>query len=163
MWKKPESENFPSSAPAPPEPAPAPRATPVAPEPRREPAIIGPSISVKGDLAGEEDLLIMGKVEGKVELRQNSITVGKSGRVKADVFGKLITIEGELEGNLNGSEKVILRQSASVRGNIFAPRVSLEDGARFKGTIDMETKSVERPRPVEAEPAGPKPGVAARS
>jgi len=91
-------------------------------------------------LSGEEDLLIEGRVEGKIDLPRHSVTVGKSGRIKADVYGKTITVEGEVEGNLFGEEQLVLRQSSTVRGNITAPRVSLEDGANFKGSIDMSSK-----------------------
>lgn len=146
MWKK-ENE-FPQQ----PEPA----ATPAPPrsssssnpvESRKEGATIGPSISIKGDLTGGEDLIIQGQVEGKIDLKQNNVTVGKSGRIKADIYGRLITIEGEVEGNLYGEEQILLRQSGSVRGNIVAPRVSLEDGSKFKGSIDMEPKSSDKLRP----------------
>jgi cytoskeletal protein CcmA (bactofilin family) len=118
--------------------------TPV--ESRREVAIIGASISIHGDLNGQEDLIIQGNVEGKVDLKQNNITIGKSGRVKADMYGRVISIEGEVEGNLYGGEQIIVRQSGAVRGNIIAPRVSLEDGSKFKGSIDMEPKGVEKAR-----------------
>jgi len=112
--------------------------------------MIGPTITIKGDLSGEEDLLIEGRVEGKIDLPRHSVTVGKSGRIKADVFGKMITVEGEVEGNLFGEEQLVLRQSSTVRGNITAPRVSLEDGANFKGSIDMSSKE-------KVAPALPKP------
>lgn len=102
--------------------------------------MIGPTILIKGDLTGEEDLIIDGRVEGRVELRKHNITVGKNGRVKADLYGKVITVEGEVHGNLYGDEQLVLRQSSTVRGNILAPRVVLEDGANFKGSIDMSPK-----------------------
>jgi len=114
--------------------------------------MIGPTITVKGDLSGEEDLLIEGRVEGKINLPRQSVTVGKSGRIKADVFGKVITVEGEVEGNLYGEEQLVLRQSSTVRGNITAPRVSLEDGANFKGSIDMSSK--EKIPPPSSKPSG---------
>ena len=101
-------------------------------------AVIGPSIVVKGELSGEEDVLIQGRVEGEVDLGQNNLIVGKEGFAKANVRARTITIEGEVEGDLFGEERVIIRQSGNIRGNINAPRVSLEDGARFKGSIDME-------------------------
>jgi len=142
MWKK-ENE-FPQQ----PEPvaAPAtPRSTPVESRSKdKEGATIGPSISIKGDLTGGEDLIIQGQVEGRIDLKQNNVTVGKSGRIKADIHGRMITIEGEVEGNLFGEEQILLRQSGTVRGNIVAPRVSLEDGSKFKGSIDMEPKSAEK-------------------
>jgi len=114
--------------------------------PHRDVSVIGPSILVKGDVIGEEDLVIEGRVEGKVDVRQNSITIAKNGRIKADVYGKLIVVEGEVEGKLFGQEQVTVRSSGCVRGNISAPRVSIENGARVKGTIDMDSKTWERPR-----------------
>ncbi len=165
MFKKPESDYQ-----QPPEPpVSVPRSNPV--EPRRENATIGPSISIKGDLMGEEDLVIQGRVEGKVELKQNSVTIGKSGRAKADIYGRLVTVEGEVEGNLYALEQVVVRSSGNVRGDISAPRVTIEDGAKFKGSIDMEVKTAEKHRPgapsdpkiVTPGPAGggqtPKPGI----
>jgi cytoskeletal protein CcmA (bactofilin family) len=102
--------------------------------------MIGQSICIKGDLSGQEDLIIEGRVEGKIELRQHNVTVGKNGKVEADIYGKTITIEGEVHGNLYGEEQLVLRQTSTVRGNITAPRVSLEDGSNFKGSIDMSPK-----------------------
>ena len=141
MWKKSESEEShpqPSSAP-PVQLSPAPRVP--APQPQsKERAVIGPTISIKGDLTGEEDLLIEGRVDGKIELRRHSVTVGKNGHIKADIYGKTITVEGTVEGNLYGEEQLIVRQSGTVRGNIVSPRVALEDGSNFKGSIDMSPK-----------------------
>jgi cytoskeletal protein CcmA (bactofilin family) len=148
-WKR--SDETPGYNPS--EPAPTPRPTPApsfsstttaSSEPARRPsgdrATIGPSIFIKGDLTGDEDLVIEGRVEGKVDLKQNNVTVGRDGRVKADVFGRVVTIEGEVDGNVFAQEQAVLRQSGAIRGNITAPRVVLEDGSRFKGTIDMEPK-----------------------
>ena len=70
------------------------------------------------------------------------MTVGQNGRVRADVFGRIVTIEGEVDGNVFAQEQAILRQSGAIRGNIAAPRVILEDGSRFKGSIDMEAKEM---------------------
>ena len=159
MWKKSEpEETHPQPTPAP-QPLQAPHAQTAQPiQPVRNPApqlkekaMIGPTITIKGDLSGEEDLLIEGRVEGKIDMPRNSITVGKSGRIKADVYGKVITVEGEVEGNLFGEEQLVLRQSSTVRGNITAPRVSLEDGANFKGSIDMSSK--EKAAPASSKPA----------
>jgi cytoskeletal protein CcmA (bactofilin family) len=100
-------------------------------------ATIGRSIRIKGEVSGDEDLLIQGRVEGSVNLKQHSITVGPDGDVKATIVGRLVTIEGSVEGNLTADEQVILRSSASVKGDIVAPRVVLEDGARFRGGVDM--------------------------
>jgi cytoskeletal protein CcmA (bactofilin family) len=139
MWKKSEAEETrPQSMPPPQEqPAPAPR-NPVSQN--KEHAVIGPSISIKGDLTGEEDLLIEGRLEGKIEMRRHSVTIGKKGHIKADIYGKTITVEGTVEGNLFGEEQLIVRQSGTVRGNIVSPRVALEDGSNFKGSIDMSPK-----------------------
>jgi cytoskeletal protein CcmA (bactofilin family) len=145
-WKRSdESPGYNPAEPAPtaPRPTTAPSSSPAAPEaPRRsgDRATIGPSIFIKGDLTGDEDLVIEGRVEGKVDLKQNNVTVGRNGKVKADVFGRVVTIEGEVDGNVFAQEQAILRQSGAIRGNITAPRVVLEDGSRFKGTIDMEPK-----------------------
>jgi len=106
-----------------------------------EPATIGPSITIKGDVTGDEDLVIQGKIEGKVDLAQHNVTIGPEGRVKADVFGRSVIVEGEVKGDLQGTEQIILRHSANVQGNISAPRVALEDGASFRGGIEMEASS----------------------
>jgi len=140
MWKKSESseESNPQSTPAPQATPPAAPRTPVPVQSAR--AVIGSTISIKGDLIGEEDLLIEGRVEGKIEFRHHSVVVGKNGRIKADIHGKTITVEGNVEGNLFGEEQLVVRQSGTVRGNIVSPRVALEDGSNFKGSIDMSPK-----------------------
>lgn len=109
----------------------------------REAAVIGPSIHIDGTLKGEEDLLIEGRVTGTVQLREHSLTVGSKGQVEANVYAHTIMVEGQVDGDLYGSERVGVRSSARVRGNITAPRVSLEDGARFKGAIEMDPEAVE--------------------
>lgn len=109
----------------------------------RELATIGPSISMRGDLSGDEDLMVQGRVEGTITLRQNTLTVGREGRVKANVHAKLVRIEGNVEGDLRGDEQVIVSRSGNVQGNIVAPRVTLEDGCKFRGTIDMDVKPAE--------------------
>ena len=141
MWKKSESEEFHSQQPSVPQvqQTPAPRNS--APQSQsKEHAIIGPTISIKGDLTGDEDLLIEGRVEGKVQFPRHSVTIGKNGTIKADIYGRTITVEGTVEGNLYGDEQLIVRHSGTVRGNIVAPRVALEDGSNFKGNIDMSPK-----------------------
>ena len=100
-------------------------------------ATIGPSIIVRGEVSGNEDLLIQGELDGSVALDDNLVTVGGGGRVKANITGRVITIEGNVEGNLNAKEQIILRGSAVVKGDIKAPRVVLEDGASFRGLVDM--------------------------
>jgi cytoskeletal protein CcmA (bactofilin family) len=100
--------------------------------------MIGPSIVIKGEVSGEEDLLIQGKVEGKINLNGNQVSIGDSGEVCADVHAKVIQIDGKVTGDISASEKVIISKSGNVHGNIVAPRVTLEDGALFKGSIDMD-------------------------
>ena len=152
MWKKSEpEESQPQAVPAPaPQPAPAPK-IPV-PQVKEQAAVVGSSIFIKGDLTGEEDLSIEGKLEGKIELRRHCVTVGKNGRIKGDIYGKLITVEGTVEGNLYGEEQLIVRRSGTVRGNIVSPRVALEDGCNFKGSIDMSPKEKAGAAPVPDRP-----------
>lgn len=100
--------------------------------------MIGPSINIKGEVSGDEDLVIQGRVEGTVNLKGNELSVGQSGTVFADIEARVIRIEGEVTGDITGNEKVVISQSGNVKGNIVAPRVTLEDGAIFKGSIDMD-------------------------
>jgi cytoskeletal protein CcmA (bactofilin family) len=100
--------------------------------------MIGSSIVIKGTVTGDEDLLIEGKVEGTIDLNSNVVSVGQSGRVSADINAKIVNIEGEVTGDITGNEMVVISKSGNVRGNIVAPRVTLEDGAIFKGSIDMD-------------------------
>jgi cytoskeletal protein CcmA (bactofilin family) len=100
--------------------------------------MIGPSIVIKGTVSGDEDLLVQGRVEGSIELNSNEVSVGQSGRVTADINAKTVKIDGEVTGDISGGEKVVISKSGRVRGNIVAPRVTLEDGAIFKGSIDMD-------------------------
>ena len=109
---------------------------------RREAAVIGPSIHIDGTLKGEEDLLIEGHVTGAVQLQDHSLTIGAKGQVEADLYAHNVIVEGTVEGDLYGVERVAIRSSARVRGNITAPRVSLEDGAMFKGAIEMDADAV---------------------
>jgi len=108
-----------------------------------EMAVIGRSIRIDGDLQGEEDLRIEGRVTGTVKLVNNSLTIGKEGEIHADVYARTITVDGVMEGDLYGVEQVAIRRNARVKGNVTAPRVSLEDGAHFKGSIEMDTEAVE--------------------
>jgi cytoskeletal protein CcmA (bactofilin family) len=103
-------------------------------------ALIGKSVVVKGELEGSEDLTIEGQVEGKIELRDHTLTIGPGGRIKAQVFAKSVVVCGELVGNINASESVEIRESGSVDGDIVSPRVAIADGAHFRGSIDMQRK-----------------------
>jgi cytoskeletal protein CcmA (bactofilin family) len=152
MWKKSESP-----IPTPMQPSPQPSAARSQPTPSKERALIGSSIEIKGNLSGGEDLFVEGRVEGKIELAQHSVTIGTSGRIKADIQGRNIVVMGEVEGNLFGSEQIILRQSSKVRGNLTAPRVSLEDGSNFKGSIDMTSKPAVEEKPSHIDKTAAKP------
>lgn len=103
-------------------------------------AAIGASIRIKGDVTGDENLIIQGHVEGTIKV-QGHVTISKTGKVKANIEAKQIIVEGELLGDMLGEEKVIIRDTGNVNGNIVAPRVSLEDGAMFKGSIEMEPRN----------------------
>lgn len=109
----------------------------------RDGAAIGPSIHIDGDVRGEEDLIIEGEVNGTVQLKNNSLTIGPQGKIRADVYAHSIFVDGSIEGDLYGSERVHIRKSAQVRGNVTSPRVSLEDGAKFKGSIEMDPQAVQ--------------------
>ena len=100
--------------------------------------MIGPSIVIKGTVTGDEDLLVHGRIEGTIDLHAHVVSVGQSGKVAADITAKIINIDGEVTGDITGNEKVVISKSGNVRGNIVAPRVTLEDGAIFKGSIDMD-------------------------
>ncbi|MGB5345923.1 MAG: polymer-forming cytoskeletal protein [Woeseia sp.] len=109
-----------------------------------EVAVIGRSIQINGDLRGNEDLRIEGDVSGTVELKNANLTIGKEGKVRADVYAKSIAVDGTTEGDLYASERVVVHVNAQVRGNITSPRVAIEEGARFKGSIEMDPGAVEK-------------------
>lgn len=104
-------------------------------------ASIGASIRIKGDVTADENLIIQGEVDGTITVHGHNVTISRTGKVKANLEAKQIVVEGQLEGDLNGDEKVIIRESGNVQGNIVSPRVTLEDGALFKGSIEMEPRS----------------------
>ena len=151
MWKRDEPAK-PAGGPAAPAAAPsqtvktpavdsAPPARPAAESQRgleNKTVNIGKSVVIKGELNGSEDLTIEGQVEGKIELRQNVLTIGANGRIKAAVFAKSVIILGEVTGNVTASEKVDIRDNGSVDGDIAAPRVAIAEGAHFRGSIDMQ-------------------------
>jgi cytoskeletal protein CcmA (bactofilin family) len=107
-------------------------------------AAIGRSIQISGDVKGDEDLIVLGEVSGKIELQNHSLTVGKEGQVKANVYARSITVDGTTEGDLFASERIAIRSTAIVDGNLVAPRISLEDGARFKGSVEMDQNAVDK-------------------
>lgn len=115
---------------------------------------IGKSVVIKGELSGSEDLTIEGQVEGKIELRQNVLTIGPNGKIKAQVFAKSVIVLGEVVGNVTASEKVDIRDNGSVDGDLVSPRVAIAEGAHFRGSIDMQKQGGGAPTPkVEGKPA----------
>jgi cytoskeletal protein CcmA (bactofilin family) len=142
MWKKNEANDSSNRPPAPAQPAPSPAQTAAT-----RMARIGGSLSIKGDLYGEEDLFIEGRIEGKITVKKGSVTVGEKGRVHADVEATNIQVAGEVEGDLLGREQVVLLETGRVQGNIKAKSVTLQNGAQFKGSIDMESAGVGKDSP----------------
>jgi len=140
MWKKDEESSPTTSTSAGMITAPRPTSTTPAVSASGEAATIGRSITIRGDVTGDEDLYIQGQIEGTVDLKQHNVTVGPEGRVKANIKARMVTIEGEVDGDVRGQEQVALRSASKVTGDITAPRVVLEDGATFLGSIDMSGK-----------------------
>ena len=114
---------------------------------------IGKSVVIKGELNGSEDLTIEGQVEGKIELRQNVLTIGPNGKIKAQVFAKSVVILGEVTGNVTATEKVDIRDNGSVDGDIAAPRVAIAEGAHFRGSIDMQRPGSKAEHKADVKPA----------
>ena len=104
-------------------------------------AQIGKSVVIKGELSGSEDLYVDGQVEGSISLKNNSLTVGPNGQVKASVEAKGIVVQGKLEGNVQATERVELRKSAVVNGDISTQRIAIEEGAYLKGKIDIHGRA----------------------
>jgi cytoskeletal protein CcmA (bactofilin family) len=100
-------------------------------------ARLGPMLSLKGELSGEEDIMIEGHIQGKVNLQNNNLLVGKRGNIEADIQVKSITIMGSVTGNVNASGKVFISKEGRMKGDITASVISIMDGAQFKGTVKM--------------------------
>jgi cytoskeletal protein CcmA (bactofilin family) len=145
MWKKEESSKQPPFGGDIPE-------TKAASFTSGPPAVIGPSLVIDGSISGGEDLLIEGHVKGDISLPENVVTVGTSGKVEARIHAAVVVVEGRVKGDLVGEEQIEIRRSGNANGNIVAPRVGLEDGAQFKGNIDMTPKK-------KVAPSTPAPAV----
>ncbi len=104
-------------------------------------AHISKSVVIKGELSGSEDLYVDGNVEGKIELRHHSLTIGPNGNVKADISAKAVVVQGKLDGNVNASERVDLRKSAVMTGDVITQRIAIEEGAFLKGTVDVQREA----------------------
>jgi len=114
-------------------------------------AHIGKSVVIRGELSGSEDLYIDGQVEGSIELREHNLTIGPNGRVNANMNAKEVIVQGAVKGNIRAVDRVEIRKSGSVSGDLVAARIVIEDGAFFKGSIDIqkagETKGGNQPKP----------------
>ena len=110
-------------------------------------AVIGPKIKINGDIIGDENLIVEGQVKGRVDLKSHRVDIGAAGQVEADVIAKVVKVDGTVNGDIEGSEMVTISRTGNVRGNIKAPRMTLEDGAKFKGSIDMDPGDSARTAP----------------
>jgi len=113
---------------------------------RAEVAHIGKSVVVMGELSGSENLYLDGEVEGSIELREHHLTIGPHGRVRASVHARDIVVQGQLNGNVQGTERVELKKSAVLTGDIVTKRIVIEDGAVFKGSIET-LREAPKPEP----------------
>jgi cytoskeletal protein CcmA (bactofilin family) len=122
------------------------------PRPQKGTSVLGPTLTFKGgELSADEDLVIEGTVEGRIAHQSHQLTVGKQGRVKADIRARVITVYGSVEGDLHGDEGVHIAATGRVIGNVTAPRVSLENGANFQGSISTKDASATGARVASAE------------
>jgi cytoskeletal protein CcmA (bactofilin family) len=127
-------------------------------------SVLGPTLTFRGgELSSDEDLVIEGTVEGKIAHQNHHLTIGKNGKVKANIRARLITVYGTVEGDLHGDEGVQISASAHVKGNVVAPRVSLEPGARFEGSITTRDETRPATRTTQADPADAILGAGSRA
>jgi cytoskeletal protein CcmA (bactofilin family) len=108
-------------------------------------AHIGRSVVIKGELSGSEDLYVDGQVEGSIELRGNSLIIGPNGQVRANVNAKGVVVQGKLDGNIQASDRAELKKSAIAVGDISTQRIAIEDGAYFKGKVDIQKEGTKPP------------------
>ncbi|HEX3436630.1 MAG TPA: polymer-forming cytoskeletal protein [Pseudacidobacterium sp.] len=118
--------------------------TPVAQQATSDQATIGKSLIIKGEVTGSESLYIDGKVEGSINLPGNRVTVGRNGQVTANISAREIVVLGKVRGNVNASDRVDIRSEGSLSGDVVAQRISIEDGAFFKGGIDIRKPGNEK-------------------
>jgi cytoskeletal protein CcmA (bactofilin family) len=121
-------------------------------------ANIGKSITIKGDLSGNEDLQIDGTVEGRIDLPNNQLTIGAEGRVKAEVQAKAVVVIGHVTGNLSATDRIHVEQTGIVDGDVKAPRLVIQEGAMLNGSVEMSSsassKTSSLPPPQLAKAAG---------
>jgi cytoskeletal protein CcmA (bactofilin family) len=156
MWNKRKEEEYPPK----PAPAPAPTASqaketaPMSTNPTpshhpasdsRGPAIIGKSVMIKGQIFSREDLTIDGEIDGSVELHEHRLTVGPNGKLQAGVKAREVVVLGTIHGNVEASDKIDIRKDAKLVGDIKTARIVIEDGAYFKGSIDIARPEASKP------------------
>lgn len=105
-------------------------------------SLIGKAIFIKGDLAAQEDMVVDGRLEGTITLKNNILEIGLDAQIEANLFAKVIVIDGELKGDAHASQQIVIRKSAHVTGNIYSADVTIEDGATLKGYVDMEKQDI---------------------
>jgi cytoskeletal protein CcmA (bactofilin family) len=110
-------------------------------------SVIGPTLVIKGELSADEDLVIEGYIEGTIAHHKKNLTIGKQGRVTADIHASSVIVEGELNGDIHGDGLVSLAKNSTVNGNVFCSRLVMEDGAKFNGKVEMVS-----PTPPEVAP-----------
>ena len=116
---------------------------------------LGPTFSFNGEISGNEDLLINGSFTGKINLRNHNLIIGKDGRIESDIQARDIHIHGKMKGNISASGKVYIAKDARVDGDISAFRISIMDGAQFKGSVKMMTST--QPRIIPEKSASSQP------
>lgn len=126
-------------------------------------AHVGKSLRIKGELSGREDLYVDGQIEGNIELQGNTLTVGPNGQVHANVSAKGVIIQGKLEGNIRASDHADLRKSSVTVGDIVTQRIAIEDGAYFKGKVEIDQEIVRPDAAKAAANASSKPAPAVDS
>jgi cytoskeletal protein CcmA (bactofilin family) len=161
MWKPSQSE--PVRATATPEPQiPAHAAPSVEPANRAgssagDQAVISKGLFVKGEISGSESLYIDGKVEGAINLPGNRVTIGRNGQVGANVTAREVVVMGKVRGNVSASDRVDIRAEGALSGDVAAARISIEDGAFFKGGIDIRKSDAKTGQPIALPAAGQGP------
>jgi cytoskeletal protein CcmA (bactofilin family) len=113
-------------------------------------AHIGKSVVIRGELSGSEDLFLDGEVEGSIDLKGHSLTIGPNGHIRANVHAQEVVIHGRVDGNIRATDRVELKKTAVLTGDIFTQRITIEDGAFFKGAVDIqkgEAKTEAKPEP----------------
>jgi cytoskeletal protein CcmA (bactofilin family) len=126
-------------------------------------ATIGKSLVIKGEVTGSESLYIDGRVEGSINLAGNRVTVGRNGVVSANINAREIVVLGKVRGNLTASDRVDIRSDGSLTGDVVAARISIEDGAFFKGGIDIRKAGQQKPNGEEVKASSSAEAVAARA